>query len=196
MKNKLMYPILTVVLVISLGCQNPFSTREPKNPGTEGAAIKPPISPENVLYNLASSFEGLSIQDYLDVFSEDFAFNPDTEDSLEYEEYFVNGWDLQNETEFANNFIQPQNFTEGSTPIDIFANYEYKPGENMYEYNYTMFISFKDTLATAASRAEVEGRAWLYLREDDEGKWSIYRWVDFRLRSSSLTWGVLRAQNI
>jgi len=195
--KKIFFPLLIpdallILLILFVSCNNPFNTREPQNPGTEGVAIKPSNSPENVLYNLKASFEGLSIQDYLDVFSEDFVFHPDPDDSVGYEEDFKNGWDFERETEFANNFLQRQNFKsdiEGS-PIELTPFYDYKAGQDMYDYTYDMFIVKKDTTVT------VEGRAWLYLREDTEGKWSIYRWVDFRYRLNSMTWGVLRAKNI
>jgi len=181
-------------VVFLYSCNNPFSTREPdpRNPGSTGAAIKPPNSPENVIDNLKASFEGLSIQDYLDVFNEDFQFNPDSEDSLEYEQDFVYGWNYENEMEFAQNFLQRNNFKpdiEGS-PVEIFASYSYKPGQDMYQYNYKIFINLSEKTET------YEGYSWLFLREDTEGKWSVYRWVDFRLRKSSLSWGVLRAQHI
>ena len=203
MKRNLSILFVSCVMLLLLlqlnSCNNPFSTREPDKPGSEGAAIKPPKSPENVLDNLSASFEGLSIQDYLDVFSEDFEFNPDSEDSLEYEEIFVNGWNYERETEFAQNFLQRKNFKQDieSSPIDISPLYEYKPGQDMYEYDYHMFILESDsTVTNYYIKLEIEGRAWLYLREDTEGRWAIYKWVDFRLHPHSKSWGVLRAQNI
>ena len=191
----LLFLIISFVLLIG-SCNNPFSTREPEKNTSEGAAIKSPKSPENVLYNLEAAFEGLSIQDYLDVFSDDFVFHPDPEDSLEYEQEFGNGWDYEKETMFANNFLQKKNFAVGieDSPIDIFANYEFKPGLNMYEYRYNMFIIEGDSLRKDTQ--EIEGKAWLYLREDSEGKWAIYQWIDYRIRPSSITWGGLRAGNI
>ena len=188
--------VLLALLFLINSCNNPFSTREPENTGGEGVAIKPSKSPENVLYNLEASFEGLSIQDYLNVFSEDFTFHPDLADSSEYEEDFRNGWNYEKEEIFANNFLQRRNFNEDieGSPIDIFANYEYKPGQDMYEYEYTMFIIEGDS--TKKVSREIEGWAWLYFRENNEGKWSIYQWVDFRKGVNSVTWGVLRAKNI
>ena len=190
--------VFFVVLILINSCNNPFSSRKPDDPGSEGAAIKPANSQDNVLYNLEASFEGLSIQDYLDVFSDDFVFNPDPEDSLKYEEDFINGWDLERETEFANNFLLRQNFTfdvEG-VPIFLSPTYEYKPGQDMYELKYQMFIFKAGLTETDYERIEIEGYAWLYFHEDNEGKWSIYKWVDYRLTSNSITWGALRAQYI
>lgn len=190
---------LSAAVLLGAGsCNNPFSTRDPEPGVTDGAMIKPPNSAENVLSNLEASFEGLSIYDYINVFSEDFVFHPDREDSLEYLEDFRNGWDYNREIEFANNFLVPQNFHMNGESGSIFLTptYEYKPGLEMYEYNYQMFIFFAGADSTDSTRIEVEGEAWLYLRENSEGSWSIYQWIDYRLNSSSLTWGALRARNI
>ena len=188
--------ITTALVLICNSCNNPFSTREPQKPGAEGAAIKPANSPENVLYNLEASFEGLSIQDYIDVFSEDFVFNPDPEDSLKYQEDFINGWDLEREKEFANNFLQRQNFTTHIEGNPIFLDASIVPGQDLYEYRYNMFIVKADSTETGFYSIEIEGEAWLYFREDIEGTWTIYKWIDYRLQKNSVTWGALRAQNI
>ena len=178
-------------------CNNPFSTRDPEDPGSEGAAIKPPNSPENVLYNLEASFEGLSILDYMSVFSEDFKFNPDPEDSLLYQEDFRNGWDYDKEDEFANNYLQRVNFTDHLEGKPIFLDtISIVPGVDLYEFTYNMLIFEADSTGGVSNRIEIEGEAWLYFREDSEGKWYIHQWIDHRINSNSMTWGALRAQNI
>ena len=188
----------TSALIMAGSCNNPFSTRDPESGTTEGVVIKPPNSAENVLSNLEASFEGLSINDYLNVFSEDFVFHPDHEDSLVYLEDFINGWNYEKEMEFANNFMISENFKTNSDNKAIYLtpNFEFKSGQELYEYRYQMFIFLATTDSTEYERIEVEGIAWLYLRENSEGSWSIYSWVDYRLNSSSVTWGVLRARNI
>jgi hypothetical protein len=190
--------LIAIFLLTSLGaCNNPFDTRDPENPGTGGAAIKPANTPENVLYNLRASFESLSIQDYLDVFAADFTFHPDTEDSLRFEQDYSEIWDMERETEFAGNFLLHQNFRSVSgNPIELTASYEYKSGLDYYEYHYQMFIPLAAVSGKPATTLEVEGYAFLYLREDNEGNWAIYNWEDHRLTSQSLTWGALRAQYI
>lgn len=189
-----------VVMGIALSicsCNNPFSTRDPENPGSEGASIKPPNSPENVLYNLEASFEGLSILDYMSIFSEDFTFSPDPEDSLLYLEDFISGWRYENEEEFANNFLQRVNFTDIIEGKPIFLDtVSIVPGIDLYEYTYNMLILEADSTGGDFNKIEIEGEAWLYFREDSEGKWYIYQWTDHRINSASMTWGALRAQNI
>ena len=190
-------PAALMILAAALTCNNPFATREPERPGTGGAAIKPANSPENVLYNLEAAFESLSIQDYLDVFTADFALHPDPEDSLAYEQEFASGWGIDRETTFANNFLLRQNFvTVDGSPIEITSSYEFKPGGGYYEYHYQMFVPLADVLGEGFETIEVEGYAFLFLREDGDGNWAVYDWLDHRIAASSITWSVLRAQHI
>ncbi|MFC1511933.1 hypothetical protein ACFL5H_01910 [Candidatus Latescibacterota bacterium] len=191
------YTITFSMVLAIFACNNPFQTRESEKPGAGGVAIKPANTPENVLYNLEAAFENLSIQDYLDVFTDDFAFHPDPDDSLLYEQEFIGGWDVEKETMFANNFLLRQNFVEvDGNPIELNASYEYMPGQEYYEYHYHMFIPLLAITGGGYGTIEIEGYAFLYLREDDEGNWSVYGWEDHRLVSHSLTWGALRAQHI
>jgi hypothetical protein len=191
------FAVLAGVMLTLNSCNNPFSTRDPEDPGSEGAAIKPPNSPENVLFNLEASFEGLSILDYLSVFSDDFMFNPDPEDSLLYLEDFTSGWGYEKEDEFANNYLQRVNFTDHIEGKPIFLDtVSIVPGVDLYEYTYNMYIFEADSTGVDPSRIEIEGEAWLYFREDSEGKWYIYQWTDHRINSNSITWGALKAQNI
>jgi hypothetical protein len=184
--------ICSLMMILTVSCNNPFSTREPQKPSSGGVSIKPQTTPENVLGNLEASMEGLSSTDYMNIYSDDFVFHPDPDDSVLYEQEFAGGWNYERETQFANNFLQSQNFKPGmKNPIQLEKiNVEYKPGEGMYDYRYLFFISLAD------SNDIYEGEAWIYLRQDKEGKWSIYKWVDKRLTKNSKTLGALKAKNI
>ncbi|MFC1693417.1 hypothetical protein ACFL1R_07925 [Candidatus Latescibacterota bacterium] len=196
-----MISVLIVLPLITCACNNPFSTREAQKPEEGGVAIQPANSPENVLYNLEASFEVLSVQDYLDVFSEDFVFNPDPDDSVRFEQDFRNGWDFEKEKIFAENFLQK---TSTSEIAKLGYKYEYKPGEDMYDllYSWTVFppdSTNANTLSEITKTPyDVKGHAWIYLRENEEGKWKIYKWVERAnmIEGAFITWGVLRASNI
>ena len=188
---------LPVLVLACIACNNPFDTRDPEKPGAGGVAIKPANTPENVLSNLESSFESLSIQDYLDVFAGEFSFHPDPEDSLLYEQDFKNGWDLAQETVFANNFLIRHNFADvEGNPVEVNASYEYEAGFDLYEYHYQMFVPLRDASGGPAQTIEIEGYAFIRFLEDDQGNWSILDWEDHRLTADSLTWGALRARHI
>jgi hypothetical protein len=194
--------IFTILMIAAASCNNPFSTRKAEKGESTGAAIKPANSPENVLHNLWSSFGSMSIYDYMDIFTEDFVFNPDPADSVEYEQDFMYGWGYEEEMTFAENFLQK---TVASEIEFTTHSYEYKAGEDLYDYIYSIMIFSPDS--TVTSRTDVKGHAWLYLKENEEGKWKIYKWTEIRQNSNEQqndtgsdrgysSWGVLRAMYI
>jgi len=208
--------LLTALAVLPAvsSCNNPFSTREAQKPDEiSGVAIKPANSPENVLYNLKASFESMSIQDYLDVFTGDFVFNPDPDDSVLFVEDFRDGWGIEKERTYAENFLQRKVTAE----LEFFTHmYEYKAGDDKYDYRYSIKVTAAaDSAVTGTASGKgtgivgntsgkeddtyyVKGHAWLYLREDGEGKWRIYKWVELAnmIEGAFITWGVLRRSNI
>ena len=183
--------ISTAAVTAILSCNNPFSTRNVEKPSDiSGAFIKPANSPENVLYNLRATFESMSTQDFIDVFSEDFTFNPDPDDSLLYEVVFRNGWGYDEENTFAENFL----LNTVTSEIEFSTHtYEYKSGEDMYDYRYSIMIFPPDS--TDINRTSIKGHAWIYLKENADGRWKIYKWVEITnmIEGAFYTWGVLRA---
>ena len=192
MKRSAASVFLAALVVQLAACNNPFSTRAPAVPPEGGAAILPATSPEKVLSNLEESVRAKSIQDYLDVFSEDFVFSPDPGDSLAYEQDFRTRWTKERESEFALNFFQQaQQDSTFSVVMETYAPSVYHPGETMYEYFYKVTYGGKIVTETV-----LRGKAWLYFRESSDGKWSIFLWVDHRVLpvEKASTWGVLHAR--
>ena len=194
------YSLLIFITAALLSCNNPFSTRDAQEPDEIGGeAIKPANSPENVIYNLRTAVVNMSIQDYLDIFTEDFRFHPDPDDSLLYLEDFRGSWGYDKELTYAENFLQKQ-VTDELTFLTHVS--EYKAGDDLYDYLYSMLV-FPAQDSTVVNegideRYKVSGHAWLYLREDGDGKWRIYKWVELEnmKEGSFITWGVLRRSNI
>jgi len=175
-----------LAVISMLSCNNPFSTRTPQTPPQGGAVILPPTSPEKVLNNLVESVRTKSIQDYMDVFSDPFTFSPDPLDSLQYEQEFRSSWDHDRESAFVMNFFIPDStFT---ILLDTYRTPEYNPGDRMYKYWYKL------TFGREGNKEETRGEAWLYFRENSEGKWSIYLWVDNRAWHDKSAWGGVRAR--
>jgi len=193
MKRSLASVLFVAVAVQLAACNNPFSTRTPAVPPSEGgAAILPATSPEKVLHNLEESVRAKSIQDYLDVFSDDFIFSPDPGDSLAYEQDFQARWTKERESEFALNFFQQaQQDSTFSVQVNTYAPSVYHPGETMYEYFYKVTYGREGDAETV-----LYGKAWLYFKEGSDGKWTVFLWVDHRVLSveKASTWGVLRAR--
>lgn len=197
---KFLFSLTVVLTVVVISCNNPFGTRKPQKPDKiSGAAIKPANSPENVLYNLKASFESMSIQDYIDIFSDDFMFNPDPEDSVLYLEDFRDGWGIEKEKTFVENFLQASNVSEMEFSTHT---YEYKAGEDMYDYLYSIMVfpavDSTKTDVEIPEKYNIKGHAWLYLREDTDGNWRIFKWTETAnmIENVFITWGVLRVRNV
>jgi len=191
---------LSALAFIFISCNNPFATREPSKPDSVGGdAMKSPNSPENIIYNLMISLKNVSAQDYLDLFSEDFVFNPSLDDSSRFEEDFRTGWGIDKERVFAENFLQKKETDTISFNTHI---YKYRSGDDSYEYTYSIDVfPAADSTQVAENGIEkfrVSGYAWLYLSEDDEGKWRIHKWVEFEgmKKGVFLTWAILRSSNL
>lgn len=181
--------ILPALLLLGAACNNPFSTRTPEVPPDSDAVFLPPTSPEKVIHNLQTAVKAKSIQDYLDVFSEDFAFAPDPGDSAFFEQYYRSRWTKESEYGFAINFFQQaQSDSLFSLALTTYAPSVYQPGEQMFLYHYLL------SYGRVGDKTEVYGKAYLYFRESDEGKWNIFLWADVRARKNSPTWGVIRTQ--
>jgi len=188
----IIYFCFFLCLLTILSCNNPFSTRNPQKPTSEsGAAIKPPTSPENVLYNFRIALENMSIQDYMDVYSSDFIFSPDSDDSLKYEQEFTLRWGFEKEQFFAENYLQRNIIKK----IEVYPSYEYKPGLDAYEYNYWVIVTPADS---TKSQYDIKGRARIYLDETQDGKWKIFRWIELMnmIGNSYYTLGIIKAMNI
>ena len=78
----------------------------------------------------------------------------------------------------------------------MYPSYDYEAGEDKYNYIYSMKVFPPDS--TEVVPMNVKGQAWIYLKENDEGKWKIYKWVELAnsIGGAFITWGILRATNI
>ncbi len=187
--------MIASLLLVCYACNNPFSTRDPDKPDSVGGdALKSPNSPENIIDNLMISCKNVSSQDYLSLFTEDFVFNPSLDDSTRFEEDFRAGWGYDREQIFAENFLQKKVTDQISFTTHV---YKYRSGDDSYEYTYSMdvFSPVDSTKVDAGiEKFRVSGYAWLYLKEDSEGKWRIYKWVEFEGMKENVydTWATLR----
>jgi hypothetical protein len=186
-----LFALVLLAALLAAACNNPFSTRTPEEPPLNGgAAILPATSPERVLNNLQESFRARSIQDYLDVFSDDFIFSPDPKDSLAWEQDYRSRWTKERESDFALNFFQQaQQDSTFQVQMNTYAPSVYNPGERMYTYYYKLTSGGK-----TIPEVTIYGWAEFYFRENAEGKWSIMLWVDHWARENSPAGGALRAR--
>jgi len=57
-------------------------------------------------------------------------------------------------------------------------------------------LSYRLVFEKDSEMAEYSGRCDLYFRDDGQGNWYVFRWVDKRDGSANRTWGWLRGRNM
>jgi len=180
---------LIFFFLISSGCENPFKLREAEPPTSGAISILEPVRSENVLKNLKVVHNMLSIDDYMDIFSQDFLFIPDPTDKNAYPEVFSQAqpWDRDREHEFIRRLFD----RDITSYIAFDATYllEETGAVDRYSYSYSMSI-----IHNKDAPKQVEGRAEVYLKQDERRNWSIFRWEDERTEEEKSTWGELRAR--
>lgn len=187
---------LLVVLVTGLalgGCI--FAPREPDGPPDgDSTSWETPITTLIVLQNLRAAMTGENPTNYRECFTEDYAFHVDPQDSLdagqEAEERYAD-WTRNDEEHAASRVFGD------AAQITITFSTVIQPDETQMETcrqeNYTLTVAWESG-GHVNEEIIYRGRASLWMRKSDSGRWAIFRWVDRRLAVSNSTWGTVRGE--
>lgn len=185
--------MLAVCALLS-GCI--FTPREPDGPPEGGpTAWETPITTLIVLQNLTAALEGENPNNYMECFTEDYAFHVDPQDSLdagqEAEQRYAN-WTRADEEHAASRlFGDAQEISVAFTTVT--QPDETQP-ETSRQEDYTLTVVYQSG-SHINQEVTYKGRATLWMRRSDSGRWAIFRWVDRRIVQGYATWGVLRGDN-
>lgn len=170
-----------------------FSPREPDGP-PEGDPTdwETPITTTIVLRNLSAALRGENPNNYLECFTEDYRFHVDPQDSLdagqEAEERYAD-WTRDDEDHAASQvFADAEEITVAFTTVT--QPDETQP-ETSRQEDYTLTVTFQSG-SHIGEEVVYRGRATLWMRRNESGRWAIFRWVDRRIAEGVSTWGVLR----
>jgi len=163
-----------------------FKPREAEKPWKEESEWQEPVNPSIVISNLENAFEDRNIVNYESSFALSFIFYGDPSDSQYVEPGIFNDWDKEVEKEVAilifNTFSNIQLYFEDSLKDSTGI------AANFYEL-YTMNLESIDSTIIA------KGLATFQLTLDSSNLWSIVEWKDFRIDSSFVDWGIIKAKS-
>lgn len=195
--------IAAATALLLTGCL--FSPRDPDGPPDEGSEIpwETPVDTSTVLKNLAAALAGEGTQNYLDCFADsteggDLAYRCyfDPSDSLDAEPEAVerySNWRLTDEGSAVDGI-----FLEAAEGIHVSFTTDTEPDESQdvtyRREDYVLTVVWQSGAHSPGESVEYRGRATLWMRKDDTGRWAIFRWVDRRLpdQGGDDTWGKLR----
>jgi len=178
-----------IVVCFGVVSCNLFKTRTPQEPTQVSSTFVQLSDPEAVIQNMINAFRDKNKVNYLSSFSDvSFVFEATTKASNVYGSVFLL-WDKSSEEYYFDqvmNKLQQNSYvtlTFGATPTTIsFA--DSTQVENEYELTVP--------LAESIIAKNFKGRAQFMFVRDQNGNWSIRRWLDIGLNTSDSTWSDLK----
>jgi hypothetical protein len=178
-----------------LACANPFATREPEPPKNSGSRYVPPFAAEIVLTNMRNAISDLNVENYLRCFAdstrtgERFRFEPDAATSNQYPGVF-NHWSLSQERDYFSQL-------RAALPTDSLRSLRLDSLQTITFNDSAQFarayeLNVRHKQQSSGVPGQVRGELRFWLRKDQLGEWSIYRWADFATGQAQ-TWSALKA---
>jgi len=184
---------LMLMILLLLGCKNPFATRSADKPSVRRGTWEDPTFYDAVLRNLVCSYNEQIIDNFTDCFSDDFLFTPDPEDNAQHPGIFDH-WRLEDEVDVTRSI-----FSSGTTNtfidlalIDSTMEVNFYPtGDTVRaEVIYDLTVD-QDTVSAPQHMA---GRATFYIFEGSGSIWRVFCWEDSKADfPDSSSWGELKA---
>lgn len=189
--------LVFLFFVLSLTCENPFTTREPEPPDQQNpSSFVSPSEPERVFINLQLAFQERNVENYMRSFVDStrsgrrFEFVPDQGVATTQPGTFSN-WNLDAERRYLVQLFQ-------ATSVDSVTNLSFSE-DSRTETAMTATITQNYTLIVRHSRqsqnfgTEIRGQSRFLLESNDTGDWAIYRWEDFKTFEANPSWTELKA---
>lgn len=195
MKLFLKFQIITLLLIFSQGCENPFTTREPEPPEQTTSTFISPSSPDLVFINLQLAFSERNAENYIrslvDTTRSDraFEFIPDQGVAAAQPGTFLN-WNLEEERRYLVQLLQ-------STPRDsafslLFTEENRIEDAQTATFTQNYAIVARHSIESSNIPKEYRGQSRFLLERNETGDWAIYRWEDFT-NGTDPPWSELKA---
>lgn len=190
MRCKAVITVSAFLAAISVQSCDLFQTRDPEPPSQSNSTFDPPVSPDIVLHNLQFALTEYNIDNYIRCFVDPTVQRYEYIASQEVQANFSNlfaQWNLEAERRYFQNLGPPTN----ASPFLTFSNQQtisVSSDSVIYNMNYTLFFPHRRSNIPQA----VQGNMQVSLGTDNQRRWSIHRWQDFKTMSDS-TWSYLKA---
>lgn len=166
-----------------------FQTRDPEFPVQNKSTFNTPVTPDIVLANLRSAVGEYNVDNYMRCFVDTtvhtYEFIPSQEAEASYPTVFSR-WSLDAERQY---FVRLGLPTNGTPTLSLTTRNSAVSSDSVtYLLSYTFFFPHHRTDVPQV----VRGNMQLTLGADNQRRWSIYRWQDFKTLSDS-TWSIWKA---
>jgi hypothetical protein len=185
---------LTLLVVLS-GCDL-LQTRSPENPSQAGSTFVPPTSADIVVTNLQASIREKNKQNYLrclvdtTISNRTFEFTPTVEARANNPGVFE-GWTIASEDQYFKNLSESRSDGLSSLDLSNTTTNALAGDEVLFSGKYRLIFQHQNSSVAQEARGNLQ----FYISRDQQGTWSIYRWIDLR-DTSDVTWSDIKASFI
>ncbi len=189
-----------LALTLTLGCKNPFATRQSPPPVGEEGDWNTPSSPLVVTENLLASYNQKIIGNFNLCFSDSFRFSA-PQDSIQAQSqgrgWLFENWDVSVEKEAAELLFNTSRQNVDS--LDFLLLWEPDPTQSDITGDSTAILYRNYTLYEFVGYPQPEttifrGLAIFYLEEGGLSWWSIYLWEDLPRQIGQPDWAAFKSQ--
>jgi len=180
---------------LSLGCANPFTTREPEEPEANSSNFITPTTPDIVFVNLQLAVQERNVENYIRSFVDTtrsanrFTFVPDPAVAANNPGVFQN-WQLLDERRYFSQLLQATPADSTLTLRFVEVSRTETANQAVFTQNYIFFVNH--TRQQSGVPIEFRGQSRFSLEKDATGTWAIYLWEDFA-NDRDISWSELKA---
>ena len=186
-----------LLFIFSIGCDNPFASREAEAPETQQATNWiPPTKASDVLDNLLNAIKDQNLTNYMNSLTNTalngrkYKFRPDKKALIRFPGVWDN-WDLDTETTYIINVFQAVPDDSNLSMIFLGEGIETPlPDSTVIIRDYELYVPHIRT--TGQFPRLIKGRAEFHLAINAEGFWAIFTWIDDSIEDNS-SWSELKA---
>ncbi|MBD3381629.1 MAG: hypothetical protein GF404_05460 [candidate division Zixibacteria bacterium] len=182
---------LILITIITLGCADPFSSRDPQTPATEQGTFIQPSEPQLVLLNLEFAYEEQVITNFIRCLDSSFFFKYD----FINEQFGVedSGWTFASELKLTenlfNNLLADTTLSISITLTDLEQTTDqfFDTSAVLYRSYLISSVRHQDGMVSTDSTT-FKGTSIFTLIENEQGLWSISKWEDQHQRTDRPSW--------
>jgi len=182
--------VLPLLLLLFLGCSDPFSSRESEPPITDHGTFIQPVTPQIVIFNLENAYKEFIVTNYMMCLDSNFFFKYDF--VIRQINEHDSGWHYSEELrliESSFNSLLADSaalFSLSLSPLTGQQDQAFDTTAILYRsYTLTHINNISDS---TADTTEYLGTSIFTMIENQQGLWSIIRWEDQHQNTNIPSW--------
>jgi hypothetical protein len=182
--------VLPLLLLVILGCSDPFSSRESEPPVGDNGTFIQPVTPQIVLFNLENAYKEFIVTNYMMCLDSNFFFKYDF--VIRQIDERDSGWYYSEELRLIESSFNSL-LADSATLISLSLSPLIDQQDQAFDttailYRSYILIHINAISDSTADTTEYLGTSIFTLIENEQGLWSIIHWEDQHQNTNIPSW--------